>query len=241
MKRTFVKLLPIETCQEIPNRSQRTQAIFSGRLQHSRQASLFAALETMRHKGICQFSPIIFFPSRQRARPHRTFAEAYLDGLSPLLTKRMLGVEASEPTTPSPVKNQFLTSWRAKPQMRVHQTEMNGEAFVDSMEAEDARRLEVAPLVEIAVLGNSLPRNQAAWQAPHLVVVNGANDGFDNEPFPDEVRQDIRVAIVQFQILRDQRLHGDRRQEPHSLHPLSHCRHQPRRQLIRNHVQPQRV
>ena len=135
----------------------------------------------MRHKGICQFPPILFFPSRRRPRPYRTLTKAYLDGLSPLLTKRMLGVEASEPTTPSPTENQFLTSRCAKTQMRVHQPQMTGKPFVDPMETENSRRLEVTPLIEISVLGDSLSRYQAAWQAPHFVLVNGANDGLDND------------------------------------------------------------
>ena len=73
--------------------------------------------------------------------------------------------------------------------MDVQQPEVNRKGFVDAMEAEDTRGLEVAPRVDVLVLGERSPSHTSSRHAPNRRVIrNLSYQCLDDEPLPHEIR-----------------------------------------------------
>ena len=68
-----------------------------------------------------------------------------------------------------------------------------------------------------------------------------AHQGLDDQPLPHKVRGCVTLGRIVVEPLGDERTDGDRREEPHPLHPLSNGGHELHRQLVGNLVQPERV
>src|ERR1035438_5598893 len=96
--------------------------------------------------------------------------------------------------------------------MNIDNAEIGRQSLVDSMESEDARRLQVASCIEIPVLIQGSARHKASGNTPVLRGVTQAScDRLDNEPLPDQIGRSVAVTRI---ILRsEERRVGKERRE----------------------------
>ena len=180
------------------------------------QIAFLAPPGAVRHRGLGQLGPVGIVPIG--------LGVGRIAGQAPLNRVPPFGQQLSAPGEPAAsgiacpgIHQPFAL--RPRPKMYVDQPKVNRKTLVDAVEAEDPGRLEVAAVVEIAVVGECPPCDQCPGDSPNLrIVAERPDDRLDNEPFPYQKRLGLRLLRVWIDPPSPTADRHDR-EEAYALHP----------------------
>src|SRR5438552_2701062 len=131
---------------------------------------------------------------------------------------------------------------RSRPEIDIHQSQVNCEAFVNAVEAENAWGFQVASSIEIPMLVECSAGNQRSGHTPDFrIIVYGPKERLDDQPFPNEVRRGVTLLWIVLDVLGHHCVYRHCGEKTDALHPLPHSGHQTNRQLVGNLVETERI